>query len=60
MKDIDSIIIDKRQTAWISSKIVESVKQLQENQETSIGKDDDYKITLLYRRSRDGNPQRTV
>jgi len=52
---IDSTVIDKRRAEWILSKIVESTKRLQKNQVTSIRKDDDYKLTLLYRRSRDGN-----
>src|SRR6185369_9668970 len=52
---IDSTIIDKRQAEWILSKIIESTKRLQKNQVTSIRKDDDYKLTLLYRRSRDSN-----
>ena len=49
--DIDSVIINKKQAVWISSKIVESRRQLQENQKIS----EHYKFTLLYRRSRDGN-----
>src|SRR6185312_8346836 len=42
------------QAEWISSKIGESTRLLQENQRTSV-KHDDYKLTLLYRQSRDGN-----
>jgi len=52
---IDSTVIDKRQAEWISSKIVESTKRLQENQKTSIEQDYVYKLNLLYRQSRDGN-----
>src|SRR6185369_4332726 len=52
---IDSTVIDKRQAEWILSKIVESTKRLQKNQVTSIRKDDGYKLTLLYRQSRDSN-----
>ena len=50
--DIDSVIINKKQAGWISSKIVESTSQLQENQRISKQV---YNFTLLYRRSRDGN-----
>ena len=52
--EIDSLIINKKQAKWISSKIVESTTLLQENQRTSV-KHDAYKLTLLYRQSRDGN-----
>src|SRR6185312_937381 len=51
---IDSVIINKRQAKWISSKVVESTRLSQENQRTPM-KCDFYKLTLLYRRSRDGN-----
>src|SRR6185312_7518209 len=57
--NVDSLIINKKQANWIKSKIVESkTRQLQENQGTSINQDDVdafYKLTLLYRRSRDGD-----
>src|SRR6185436_3622459 len=52
--DTDSLIINKKQAKWISSKIVESTRLLQENQRTPM-KHDVHKFTLLYRRSRDGN-----
>ena len=53
--DIDSLIINKQQAEWISSKIVESTKQLQGNQRGSLKTNGVYKFTLLYRCSRDGN-----
>jgi len=53
--DIDSVIINKKQAEWISSKIVESTRQ---HQKTSMNQDDFYKFTLLYRRSRDGDTVR--
>src|SRR5437764_4190821 len=52
---IDSLIINKQQAEWISSKIVESTKQLQGNQRGSLKTNGVYKFTLLYRCSRDGN-----
>ena len=52
--DIDSLIINKKQAKWISSKIVEPARLLQKNQRTPM-KHDVHKFTLLYRRSRDGN-----
>ena len=52
--DIDSLIINKKQANWISSKIVEATRLLQENQRTPM-EHDAYKFTLLYRQSRDGN-----
>src|SRR6185312_129192 len=39
--DIDSLVINAKQVEWISSKIVEATRQLQENNA--------YKLTLLYR-----------
>jgi len=51
--DIDSVIINNKQAEWISSKIVESTRRLQ-NQKTSMNQNDVYKFTLLYRQSRDG------
>ena len=54
-RNIDSVIINNKQAEWILSKIVESTRRLQENQETSMKQDDVYKLTLLYRQSRDGN-----
>jgi len=53
--DIDSVIIDKKQAEWILLKIVESTSQLQANQRISMKQDNVYKLTLLYRQSRDGN-----
>jgi len=51
--DVDSLIINNKQAEWISSKIVESTKRFKykEDQEK---RDDAYKLTLLYRQSRDG------
>src|SRR6185312_149631 len=55
--DIDSLIINKQQAKWLSSKIVESTirMQFQEKQRISLKQNDVYKFTLLYRCSRDGN-----
>src|SRR6185312_15404161 len=46
--DINSVIINNKQAEWISSKIVESTRRLQENQRTSMRQDNVYKFTLLY------------
>src|SRR6185437_3661184 len=46
--DIDSVIINEQQAAWITQKIMESMTRNRKSQRA-------YKFTLLYRHSRDGN-----
>jgi len=47
--DVDSLIINNKQVAWISSKIVELMQQ-HETEDLPV-----YNLTLLYRQSRDGD-----
>jgi len=53
--DMDSIIINKQQAAWISQKIMESNTTNQRDQRTSGTNNNFHKLTLLYRHSRDGS-----
>src|SRR5204863_9113560 len=53
--DVDSVVISKQQASWILQKIAEStqlgeVKRGETNRQTIT-----YKLTLLYRESRDGD-----
>jgi len=57
---VDSVIINAQQAAWITQKIVELTKPNQENQRTPRMNNNFYKLTLLYRHSRDGNKFREI
>src|SRR5207244_3148516 len=52
--DVDSVIINKQQAAWVLCKIMESTGQLQENQRVSDKQNVTYNLNLLYRQSKDG------
>jgi len=53
--DVDSAIISKQQAAWIVQKIAEVTARQQASQSTSTEENDyyNYKLSLLFRRSRD-------
>jgi len=53
--DIDSVIINEQQASWITQKIMESMKLNTKSQRASGKSSCFYKLTLLYRHSRDGN-----
>jgi len=58
--NIDSVIINEQHAEWISQKIMESTKLNQENQRTPRTNNGFYKLTLLYRHSKDGKKFRQL
>src|SRR6185312_5987996 len=58
--NIDSVIINEQQAAWISQRIMELTNANQENQRTPRMNGGFYKLTLLYRHSKNGNKFREI
>src|SRR6185312_13761276 len=63
LPDVDSVVINKQQASWILQKIAESTPNNRVERDPAREQIAPYKLTLLYRESRDGsndNDKKTI